>query len=523
VFNLGFNCLVTQCLSREKNSLGRDNVMMVEDDSSEAETILEPGIRAEHTTLEKTRPGDLLDLMSRFLESPGNVLLIQGAPGTGKTTLALELLNRARGTRIGSHTISANKVYVSSRVSSSKLHRHFPGIREVLDSMSGKEATSSGTGLGGDGRIAGAANIVSRILALKRAKQKGIIVVDSWEGAIANATEEQCNGMEAGIFQDLEESKLSAVIVSESETSPKLDYLVDGIVTLSLSHLEDRPVRSVIVNKLRGFRLHTQGALFSLDGGKFTLLPRVEFHFDIDRSANPKLLSPVRNSESSYSTGSPDLDALLDGGVRRGSSLLLDVNSTVSPHSVKLLLDIMAANFINQGGTAFIIPYSIFSSQNIAESLKSYVGDSVLNERVRIAEFNQVLRDEKWRVKLTGRLNEDLAAFNNAWNELGAISPARVMKYDFDKAVQLYGETLGLPGIAEIGAGIRDSGALSVGVISRPTSLREELLRAVDYHLKMQTVNGSLLIYGVKPITNVHGVKFGFERGYPRLSLTEIV
>ena len=238
---------------------------------------------------------------------------------------------------------------------------------------------------------------------------------------------------------------------------------------------------------------------------------------------NPRLLSPVRNTQDSYSTGSPDLDVLLDGGIRKGSSLLLDVNSTVSPHSVKLLLDIMAANFINQGGTAFIIPYSIFSSQNVAESLKAYVGGSVLNERVRIAEFNQTLPDEKWRVKLTGKLLEDLAVFNNAWNELGAISSARALKYDFDKTVQLYGETLGLPGLAEIGAGIRDSGAVSVGVISRPTNLREELLRAVDYHLKMQTINGSLLIYGVKPITNVHGVKFGFERGYPRLSLTEVV
>jgi hypothetical protein len=238
---------------------------------------------------------------------------------------------------------------------------------------------------------------------------------------------------------------------------------------------------------------------------------------------DPRLLSPVSNTEGSYSTGSPDLDALLDGGVRKGSSLLLDVNSTVSPHSVKLLLDIMAANFINQGGTAFIIPYSIFSSQNEAESLKVYVGDQVLRERVRIAEFNQALPDEKWRVKLSGKLTEDLVSFNNAWNELRAVSSARMMKYDFDKTVQLYGEALGLPGLAEIGAGIRDSGALSIGVISRPTSLREELLRAVDYHLKMQTVNGSLLIYGVKPITNVHGVRFGFERGYPRLSLTEIV
>src|SRR5207245_9580812 len=115
----------------------------------------------------------------------------------------------------------------------------------------------------------------------------------------------------------------------------------------------------------------------------------------------------------------------------KASSLPFDDNTTDPPHSVKLLLDIMAANLINQGRTAFIIPYSIFSSQNIAESRKTYGGDAVLNKRVGIAEFNQVLRDEKWRVKLSGNLTGDLAAFNNAWNELGTISSARVQKYDF--------------------------------------------------------------------------------------------
>src|SRR5207249_6645841 len=66
---------------------------------------------------------------------------------------------------------------------------------------------------------------------------------------------------------------------------------------------------------------------------------------------------------------------------------------------------------------AFIIPYSIFSSQNVAESLKAYVGESVLKERVRIAEFNQSLHDEKWRVKLPGKFQEDLAVFNSRSEE----------------------------------------------------------------------------------------------------------
>src|SRR6058998_1461757 len=153
--------------------------MMAEDNSNEDETVVEQPVEVEGTSVEQARRGDLVGLMSRFLESPGNVLLIQGAPGTGKTTLALELLNEMKGTRIGSHTISANKVYVSSRVSPTKLRRHFPGVREVIDSMSGNEVSGSGMRKEKDARRLGAAHIVDRVLALKQAKQKGIIVVDS--------------------------------------------------------------------------------------------------------------------------------------------------------------------------------------------------------------------------------------------------------------------------------------------------------------------------------------------------------
>src|SRR5713226_2381058 len=206
----------------------------------------------------------IMSLILNFLDVPGHVLLIEGAPGTGKTSLALEILNQMEDT---------HKVYVSSRVSPTRLRQHFPWIDEVIDSISGRTARASWLDELHDIRSTEPDSVLNRVLRLKHAKRKAILVLDSWEGAVRNTKEEGRNMLESALLSELDEGRISIVVVTETEKHDHLDYLVDGIASLSQSELEGRRTRLLELKKLRGFKVSTLSGLFTLDRGRFTLLP----------------------------------------------------------------------------------------------------------------------------------------------------------------------------------------------------------------------------------------------------------
>jgi len=451
-----------------------------------------------------------MNTLLEFLEIPGNVLLIQGAPGTGKTSLALEILN-AMG--------DSHRVYASTRVSPTKLRIQFPWIDEVIDSMSGRSSKARNDEFH-DLRGSDVDSVLAKIIRLKQAEQKSVLIVDSWEGALRNATPEGRKMLETAILSELDKTKVSVVLVSEAEKEDSLGYLVDGVVTLERSKLEGRRMRSLEVDKLRGFRVENQYFPFSLERGRFTFM-----NGEYDEGVPTMLKSPetIMHTTTHYSTGSRELDRLLKGGVRKGSFFLIDSENSVSPQSLRLLVNMVRSNFVNQGGACFSVSTGTFSSESLAESLRPYIGDKALEERVRIVEFNSQLPSKPWILKPRGQQMGDLAESYKAWGALKETSAGMMVTFDFDRLVQIYGEDLTLPGFAEIEEGLRDKETFSVGISSRPTKLRDEFLRQADYHIKVQDWNGHLLVYGVKPFTHIHGATFNFDKGYPSLDLVEIV
>src|SRR5207245_3423767 len=136
---------------------------------------------------------------------------------------------------------------------------------------------------------------------------------------------------------------------------------------------------------------------------------------------------------------------------------------------LRWLMNMIRSNFVRQGGACFSISTGTFRSESSAEVLRQYIGDKDLEERVRIVEFNSQSPAKPWRLKLRGQLMSDLAEFYRAWNALKETSAGMMLTMNFDKLVQVYGEELTLPGFTEIGEGLRDEGAFSIAISSRPT------------------------------------------------------
>ncbi|MFB0563074.1 MAG: RAD55 family ATPase [Candidatus Lokiarchaeia archaeon] len=314
-------------------------------------------------------PNEIVDA----LESRTFSLHIKGSAGTGKTTLALELMRLFPGERTA--------VYLSTRVSPDRLYEQFPwskscihqenilDVNTCFDSKTKEESLFEYV----DKPIF-FKNLYSRVLDVKG--EHTIIVVDSLEALKSNLKIPMDDlSLESDILEMAEKVKANVIFVSELSGESKVDYFVDGTIRLEKEFVNDRLVRKLYIEKVRGTRIDNPMYLFTLKDGRFTVFEKgIKVNFV---HAEPTKFEKVKGNK--IPTRIVELDEILGGGFEGRTFNIFEVGDKVGMGHFYVMIPIFL-NFVLQGYPVFSIPSKgLFSSDAVRSGTASSLEKTLIS------------------------------------------------------------------------------------------------------------------------------------------------
>lgn len=251
-------------------------------------------------------------------------LHIKGEAGTGKTTLALELVN------LLSH--KGETYYLSTRVSPSRLYEQFPWVKEtmppakILDAK--RETTRPQKLTPYSFEYTEQPDFLQALYSkIKEAKVFPVtIILDSLTALKANLNlaEDRLN-VETVLLEICEKTNSNLILVAETGEPSRLDYLVGGVIRLERKIIDQRILRELIIEKIRGVKINNPCYLFTLSGGRFTCLEgKTETNMVFTQ-----IPQPVTLTGNKIPTSIELMDRILGGGFEKGSLNILEINRNV--------------------------------------------------------------------------------------------------------------------------------------------------------------------------------------------------
>ena len=307
---------------------------------------------------EMSIPGEIRDF---FQIEKGQTLLIKGLPGTGKTTLALEIMNSLCEDR--------NGMYISTRVDPRRLYAINPWIKEVLRPKNVVNATQtklleSLKGMGKDlSNYYAVLDFFKVFFDETEEMDNPMIIIDSWDAVLnytAHLIGESQHSFEQNICEFARDLDTHLIFVSEFANVMPLDYIVDGVVTMEQFRLpgyakgsmRTRYVRQIKLDKLRGVEIGQKTYTVTLHEGRFRFFEPYREHKDALIASDGVRVPDL--SKDRISTGIPDLDTVT-GGLKYGSCNVLEIDHGVGKRYYQILTA-LASNAIKNGRGVFILP-----------------------------------------------------------------------------------------------------------------------------------------------------------------------
>ncbi len=416
-------------------------------------------------------------------------MLIRGDPGTGKTSLVLQLLDY--------HSKNGFKsVYMSTRLSAKTLKSHQPWV-EVVQGKYGTVPRLEEQQIGfQDSRRMDGVRAIAGLRQYLEQVTNPFVVLDSWEGLFF---ESHMLGVEE-ISKLVEDYDARFIVVTERREQTDLDYLLDGVVVLRRKFHDWRIVREIELKKLRGVSIKQSRFLFTLESGHFRYLPP----FAADAVANDgQVGEPIPNPKNNtFSSGSRDLDAIT-GGLGTGSFNLIELQNDVPVPVRDLLLRTIFSNFVNNGQRVLYVPFVGGSSEELSRMLPN-LSTPTIEKSVTVLSYGR--KTEKGDA-LNGDLGHDMELVGTKINELSREARKSVLVVMMQDAMEgLYGSYSVSKDLAQSVAEVKRNGNVRIQIASPGVQLLSELKALSDTDLMVSLIHGTPVLHSMKPMSVLHGI-----------------
>jgi hypothetical protein len=422
-------------------------------------------------------------------------------------------------------------VYLSSRVSEEGIFDQYPELRTLLKEGRVKVAKprKGASAKFEDIRLADATIVMESILEAISKLKEPLLILDSWDTVAKELDSVERMKTEKALVSIADARKARIVFISEDPDLASTDYAVDAVVTLR-DELYDgrRRVRRIEWNKLRGSDITQRSSLFSLYGARFNIFHSMESK--LPEGYKAKEFEPIKNTDEYYSTGSRDLDALLRGGMKSGERILLELGKYLGSDWHLPLINSISCNFLLNGGCDALVPTSGFIPESVKESRLRYLPKEIVESSVRIGHFGETSSDDPCFFKLdpSSMPNTYEMFFKEAESiraRPGAVSRTRrpcLFQVGVDRLEAIFGDEV-LGQYYQRGAALtRQGGDIALLIAKHSTKSNDKLADLVDTYLKLDEIDGTLVIYALKPPSRIYHVEYDYSRGYPHVGLTPV-
>jgi circadian clock protein KaiC len=289
----------------------------------------------------------------------GSTVLLDGAPGTGKTILGMQFLYE------GATLYNENGIYITFEEFPDQIYKDMKAFDWDLKALERENKM----------RVI---CISPEVLVEQMKNPNGLFDQLIKEINCKRVVIDSLNLFHFGIQDPVEKRKiiytlrnilrkynLTTLLIHEQmslhkEEIPFVSYVVDGVMRLSLqAHMEIYRKRTLEVLKMRGCKIIEGEHIYRLHDSGVHLVPALSMLEDI----------VITEEQTVLTTGIPSLDRVLCGGIPKGSTFILDTNSKAN---YKYLTASIGASRIHAGENCIFLMSSLTSIPEVEELYNLY-------------------------------------------------------------------------------------------------------------------------------------------------------